>query len=250
MDRLSKGNQQKVQLLLAVGHDPDLIVLDEPVSGLDPVHVAVVRDILRALREQGRTVVLSSHQLEQIEDLVDDVAIIHNGTFGRRGPLDARRSRRGVRIRFRSAAPLDRSGLAEGRVLAAEPGETVLELDGAASIPVFARAAAESGQLSGWPGPPPPRSTASASSSTARRPACGAASCTCAPHPDLRVSLPATAARDVRLTPTANRPSPRPLCRRASLHLFRLPAPSWHDGDRHSLDTTETKVYKYIVMRR
>jgi len=73
---LSKGNQQKVQFIAAVVHDPPLLVLDEPFSGFDPVNVEVVKRAIRELIARGTTVLLSSHRMEQVEELCEDVCII------------------------------------------------------------------------------------------------------------------------------------------------------------------------------
>ncbi len=79
VEELSKGNQQKVQVLVAILHDPQLMLLDEPFSGLDPINTEVLRDTLLRRRSEGRTVIFSSHRLEQVEELCDRVAIIHRG---------------------------------------------------------------------------------------------------------------------------------------------------------------------------
>jgi len=73
---LSKGNQQKVQFIAAVAHEPPLLVLDEPFSGFDPVNVEVVKQSIRELVAKGTTVLLSSHRMEQVEELCEDVCII------------------------------------------------------------------------------------------------------------------------------------------------------------------------------
>jgi ABC-2 type transport system ATP-binding protein len=73
---LSKGNQQKVQFIAAVAHDPPLLVLDEPFSGFDPINVEVVKQAIRDLMSRGTAVLLSSHRMEQVEELCQDVCII------------------------------------------------------------------------------------------------------------------------------------------------------------------------------
>jgi ABC-2 type transport system ATP-binding protein len=79
VEELSKGNQQKVQVLAAILHDPELMLLDEPFSGLDPINTEVLRDTLLQRQTAGRTIIFSSHRLEQVEELCDHVAIIHKG---------------------------------------------------------------------------------------------------------------------------------------------------------------------------
>ena len=76
---LSKGMQQKVQFIATVLHDPDVLILDEPLSGLDPVAADLMRDVLVDQRRQGKTLVLSSHQMETVERLCDAIALLHRG---------------------------------------------------------------------------------------------------------------------------------------------------------------------------
>ena len=79
LDDLSHGNQQRAQLVAALVHDPELLVLDEPFSGLDPLGVDEMAGILRQRASEGAAVLFSSHQLDLVEDLCDDVAIIDRG---------------------------------------------------------------------------------------------------------------------------------------------------------------------------
>ena len=76
---LSKGNQQKVQFIASVIHNPDILILDEPFSGLDVVNVKLLRDIMFELKEEGKTIILSTHQLEKVEKLCDRVLILKKG---------------------------------------------------------------------------------------------------------------------------------------------------------------------------
>ena len=85
---LSKGNQQKVQLACAVVHDPVLLILDEPFSGLDPLNAEIMVECLRALAEGGTTLLLSSHQMWQIENLCREFCIVAAGTVRLRGSLE------------------------------------------------------------------------------------------------------------------------------------------------------------------
>ncbi|MEA1902509.1 MAG: ATP-binding cassette domain-containing protein [Actinomycetota bacterium] len=80
VESLSHGNQQRVQLAAALIHDPDLLVLDEPFAGLDPIAVDTMSDVLREQAEVGKAVIFSSHQLDLVEDLCEEVAIINEGT--------------------------------------------------------------------------------------------------------------------------------------------------------------------------
>src|SRR3984893_19352390 len=79
VEELSKGNQQKVQLIGTLLHDPELIVLDEPQSGLDPVNMVLVRNLLRDLRDEGRTILLSTHMMGEAERLADEIVLNHRG---------------------------------------------------------------------------------------------------------------------------------------------------------------------------
>jgi ABC-2 type transport system ATP-binding protein len=79
IEELSKGNQQKIQFIIAVLHDPDYIVLDEPFSGLDPLNQGVLNDILQELKTGGKSVIFSTHVMHQAEQLCDDICLIDRG---------------------------------------------------------------------------------------------------------------------------------------------------------------------------
>ena len=85
--QFSKGMQQRIGLAQAILPDPDLLILDEPTSGLDPLGRREVRDIILRLKDQGKTVLLNSHLLSEIELCCDRVAILHKGTIVREGPI-------------------------------------------------------------------------------------------------------------------------------------------------------------------
>lgn len=85
LDSLSHGNQQRVQLAVSLVHDPVLLVLDEPFSGLDPIAAETMSEILREQAAAGKAVVFSSHQLDVVEDICEDVAIINEGRIVVRG---------------------------------------------------------------------------------------------------------------------------------------------------------------------
>jgi ABC-2 type transport system ATP-binding protein len=92
-ESLSKGNQQKVQFIATILHNPDVLLMDEPFSGLDPVNVAMLKAAFLELRDRGKTLVFSTHQLEQAEELCDSVAIIDRGRLVASGPTrDVKRS--------------------------------------------------------------------------------------------------------------------------------------------------------------
>src|SRR6266540_1180742 len=88
VEELSKGNQQKVQLIGTLLHEPDLIILDEPQSGLDPINMVLVRNLLRELRDEGRTILLSTHMMGEAERMADEIILIHRGRVVLDGPID------------------------------------------------------------------------------------------------------------------------------------------------------------------
>lgn len=89
LDTLSKGNQQKIQLITALAHDPDIVILDEPFSGLDPVNAMLLKDVVKEQIQSGKIVVLSSHQMSYVEEFCDSIAILNNGVVALRGDLHA-----------------------------------------------------------------------------------------------------------------------------------------------------------------
>jgi ABC-2 type transport system ATP-binding protein len=89
---LSHGNQQRVQLIAALLNEPELIVLDEPFSGLDPLAIATMSDVLEELATKGTAVLFSSHQLDLVEGICEDVAIIDHGRIVQAGELAALRA--------------------------------------------------------------------------------------------------------------------------------------------------------------
>jgi len=104
LDALSKGNQQKVQYIATILHDPDVLLMDEPFVGLDPVNVTTLREAFLELRDRGKTLVFSTHQLEQAEALCDAVAIIDRGRVLAAGPTrDVRRSTGHQSVRLATA---------------------------------------------------------------------------------------------------------------------------------------------------
>jgi ABC-2 type transport system ATP-binding protein len=96
-DALSGGLQQRLQLATALVHDPDVIVLDEPFAGLDPVAVANLSQSLRQRAREGRTVVFSSHQLDLVQDLCEDITMIDGGRTVLQGEVAALRASSGRR---------------------------------------------------------------------------------------------------------------------------------------------------------
>jgi ABC-2 type transport system ATP-binding protein len=105
IEELSKGNQQKVQIIGTLLHDPDLIILDEPQSGLDPVNMVLVRNVLRDLREQGKTILLSTHMMAEAERMADEIIVVHRGRVVLDGSLEEVRNSAG-----RNTVQLDYEG--------------------------------------------------------------------------------------------------------------------------------------------
>jgi ABC-2 type transport system ATP-binding protein len=131
-EQLSKGNQQKIQFIAAILHDPDVLLMDEPFTGLDPVNVSVLREAFLELRDRGKTLIFSTHQMESVETLCESVAIIDRGRLVVAGPLREvkRSSGRAVRVAFETAGHTDwLADLAGVRVIRPGVDEVLLALD-------------------------------------------------------------------------------------------------------------------------
>lgn len=87
LDTLSKGNQQKIQLITALAHNPDIVILDEPFSGLDPVNAQLLKDVVKEEINRGKIVLFSSHQMNYIEEFCDNIAILNGGKVVLQGNL-------------------------------------------------------------------------------------------------------------------------------------------------------------------
>ena len=147
VEKLSLGNQQRAQIAAALVHEPDVLILDEPFSGLDPLAVDVVADVLHRRAAAGVSVLFSSHQLDVVERLCDDIVIIAGGEIRAAGSSEhLRQQHSGHRYELRTAGDLG--------WLREEPGITVAEFDGgnalfdaaddAAAQRILQRAASES----------------------------------------------------------------------------------------------------------
>ncbi len=132
-EQLSKGNQQKIQFIAAVLHEPQVLLMDEPFTGLDPVNVMLLREAFLELRDRGRTVVFSTHQMEVAEALCESVAIVDRGRMVVGGPLrDVRRAtgRRLVRVAVEGDHRLPWLSAVPGtRVIQAGMDRSSVELD-------------------------------------------------------------------------------------------------------------------------
>ena len=98
IEQLSKGNQQKIQFLAAILHDPDILILDEPFSGLDPVNADQMKRAFLTMRDRGKTIIFSTHQLDDAQELCHDVAIIHRGELMIAGDIGAVRRSAGHQV--------------------------------------------------------------------------------------------------------------------------------------------------------
>lgn len=130
VEALSHGNQQRVQLAAALVHDPDLLILDEPFAGLDPIATDVMSDVLREQAARGVPVLFSSHQLELVERLCESVAIIDHGRLVACGPVDELRAAGPpmLRVDLRGARPGWADQLLDVEVAERTNGRTVFRL--------------------------------------------------------------------------------------------------------------------------
>ncbi len=157
LDALSHGNQQRVQLAAALVHDPVALVLDEPFAGLDPLGVEALSTVIGELAADGTAVLFSSHQLDLVEDVCQDVVVIDHGRVVLDGELEhlrAASSRRYLAVGFRGAgrwAP----EYPHARVLAAEPGRTRLELTDGADLEALVELARSAGEVTRFSLEPP-----------------------------------------------------------------------------------------------
>ncbi|MDP9110839.1 MAG: ATP-binding cassette domain-containing protein [Candidatus Eremiobacteraeota bacterium] len=141
---LSKGNQQKVQIACAAVHEPTLLVLDEPFSGLDPVNADILFAVFAEMRSRGTTLVLSSHQMWQLESLCDTFCIITGGENRAMGTLAELRAEWPTRVLRVSPASAATAAVLEGvpnaRRLGSEQGAVDYEIPAATSLPDTLRA--------------------------------------------------------------------------------------------------------------
>ena len=157
LDALSHGNQQRIQLIAALVNEPDLLVLDEPFSGLDPIGMGAMSELLRDVAAEGATVLFSSHQLDLVEDLCQDVVIIEHGRIvlaGELAELRAKVPQRFVDIRYRGPVP-DWSRLASVTVIQARDGRARLRVDRATDLAAVVTAARDLPDLISFTYQPP-----------------------------------------------------------------------------------------------
>ena len=129
VEELSKGNQQKIQFIAAILHDPDVMIMDEPFSGLDPINVRLLKEAFLTMRERGKTLIFSTHQMETVEELCESIAIVDQGRVVVHGSVrDVRRAM------GRKVVRLATDG--DGRFL-----EALTQLDGLGELTIGARRA-------------------------------------------------------------------------------------------------------------
>ena len=112
VEELSKGNQQKIQFIIALLHDPQLIILDEPFTGLDPVNQILLKEVIKEKQEEGKTIIFSTHQMEQVERLCNNICLINKGHILLEGPLsEIRKSHSEDAIELNFSGKIDKSKL-------------------------------------------------------------------------------------------------------------------------------------------
>lgn len=146
-DKLSKGNQQKVQLIAAVVSDPQLVVLDEPFSGLDPVNADILREVIGEMVEKGKYILLSSHQMNVVEDYCENLVLLHRGQAVLKGSL--REIKRGYgHTNLIVSCPENLSDIAREHglsLLASRADEAEYKITGDAMAQAFLKALVEKG---------------------------------------------------------------------------------------------------------
>jgi len=158
LEELSHGNQQRIQLATALVHDPELLVLDEPFSGLDPLGTATMTEVIHERAAAGVGVVFSSHQLDLVEDVCEDVVIIARGRIVAAGPIDELKAASGRRHLEVEVAGSDGAWI-EGRpdveVLERNGGRTKLLVDDRVPLDELLAAARGAGELRRFSYQPP-----------------------------------------------------------------------------------------------
>ena len=158
LEELSHGNQQRVQLAVALAHDPELLILDEPFSGLDPIGTATMSDVIHERAAAGVCVLFSSHQLDLVEDVCEDVVIIARGRIVAAGPIDALKAASGrrhldVEVAGSDGAWLD--GRPDMQVLERSGNRTRLLVDESVPLEELLAAARRAGELRQFSYEPP-----------------------------------------------------------------------------------------------
>jgi ABC-2 type transport system ATP-binding protein len=147
-EELSKGMQQKIQFIVTLLHEPELIIMDEPFSGLDPVNATLLQDTLLELKTAGRAIVFSTHRMDQAEKLCDEICLVHRGQAVLSGSMRAVKSRyerNRVIIEFEGDRGfLSHEAIAEYREY---PGQVEIRLKEHADAQALLRAAAQQAKI-------------------------------------------------------------------------------------------------------
>ena len=118
VNELSKGMQQKVQVVCTLLHDPELLIMDEPFSGFDPINAELLKQELLRLKAEGKTIILSTHNMQSVEELCDDIVLINQGQIVLRGQTEeVRRSYSTGRVRLAYDGVLPSSLASDVRIL-------------------------------------------------------------------------------------------------------------------------------------
>jgi len=158
LEDLSHGNQQRVQLATALVHDPELLVLDEPFSGLDPIGIATMAEVLRERARAGVGVVFSSHQLDLVEEVCEDVVIISRGRVVAEGAIEelkARSGRRHLEVEVVGSGGAWLDGLGGNAVLEHDGDRVKLLVDEHADLDAMLAAARVAGDVRRFSYEPP-----------------------------------------------------------------------------------------------
>jgi ABC-2 type transport system ATP-binding protein len=142
VEELSKGMQQKIQLVATVIHDPDVVILDEPFSGLDPINQGLFKDLLAEYKSRGKAILFSTHIMEQAEKLCDRICLISKGSAVLAGELQEIKQRfGGASYRVEAAGDLDRVAALPGieQVVAQNGGLKIMLAPGASASEVLHR---------------------------------------------------------------------------------------------------------------
>lgn len=133
VEELSKGMQQKVQFVTTVLHEPELLIFDEPFSGFDPVNAEVLKREMLQLKERGATIIFSTHNMQSVEELCDDIALIHQSKLVLQGSVEAVRHEHGTggyRLAFRGLVPREAFAALPLLSYSTEGGQTVVKVQG------------------------------------------------------------------------------------------------------------------------
>lgn len=150
LEELSHGNQQRLQLAAALVHSPSLLVLDEPFAGLDPLGVVAMGEILAAQAAAGTAVIFSSHQLDLVEDLCDDVVIINDGAVALAGAVRQLRTdapHRHLQVEVRGAESSWTEAIVGARVLARDGDRVLLDVSEGVELDALLAAAQRAGDV-------------------------------------------------------------------------------------------------------